>query len=147
MNKKFTWIVALVFSFVLNQTAFADSSACREGFKSMIQSLKLDDTQKEKIKPIMEQLKTSMKTSWTQMKSLESQLKQQVTSATMDQNTVNSLVDQKTKLIGDMIKAKITAKNQIYNLLNDQQKSQLQEKMKNFEEKMAAKYKECHEED
>jgi Spy/CpxP family protein refolding chaperone len=147
MNKKFIWMVALAFSFQLNQAAFAHSSACGEGFKSMIESLKLDDTQKEKIKPIMEQLKTSMKASWTQMKDLESKLKQQVTSANMDQNTVNGLVDQKTKLIGDMIKAKMTAKNQIYNLLNDQQKSQLQAKMKDLEEKMAAKYKECHEDD
>lgn len=147
MYKKLIWIAVFAFSFILNQAVFADSSMCGERFKTMIHSLKLDETQKEKIKPILEQLKSTMKNSWTQMQDLEKQLNEQVTSANMDQNTVNGLVDQKTKLIGDMIKAKITAKNQIINLLNSQQKTQLQTMMKNVEEKMAAKYKECHEED
>ncbi|CDZ75776.1 periplasmic protein [Legionella massiliensis] len=146
MYKKLMWMFALTFSFILSQSAFAGSH-CHGGFKSMIESLKLDDTQKEKVKPILEQLKTTMKASWTQMKGLETQISQQVTSATMDQNAVNALVDQKTKLIGDMIKAKIAAKNQIYNLLNDQQKATLQAKMKDFEEKMAAKFKDCHDDD
>ena len=40
----------------------------------------------------------------------------------MNQAKVNDQVDKQTKLIGDMIKAKITAKNQIFSILNPKQK-------------------------
>lgn len=145
MYKKIMWIVAVAFSFILSQSAFADSS-CGEGLKSMVESLKLDDNQKAKIKPILEQLRTTMKDNWTQMKDLSAQMKQQVNSAQMDESTVNSLVDKKVQLIGTMIKAKLSAKNQIMGILNDQQKSTLQSKMSQAEEKMEAKFKSCHEE-
>ena len=144
MYKKLLGIAAVAFSFALSQTSFAHSSFCGEGLSKMVESLKLDDAQKEKIKPILEQLKSTAQTTWPQMKDIRTQLDQQVTSATMDQGTVNGVVDQKTKLIGDMIKAKIAAKNQIYNVLNDQQKTTLQTMMKNAEEKMEAKLKDCH---
>lgn len=144
MYKKLIGIAAIAFSFALSQATFAHSSFCGEGLGKMVESLKLDDAQKAKIKPILEQLKTTAQNTWPQMKDLRTQLDQQVTSPTMDQSTVNGIVDQKTKLIGDMIKAKIAAKNQIYNVLNDQQKATLQTMMKNAEEKMAAKFKDCH---
>lgn len=147
MYKKLIGIVVLAFSFMLGQAAYADSSMCGEGLKKMVESLKLDATQKEKIKPILDQLKSSIQTSATQMKDVQTKIHQQVTSATMDQNTVNGLVDQKTKLIGDIIKAKITAKNQIYNILTDEQKTKLQTMMDNVEKKMEEKYKNCHDDD
>lgn len=147
MNKKILWIVAFAFSLVLSQTAVADSWGCGEGMKKMVESLKLDDAQKAKIKPILEQLKSTMKDNWTQMSGLDTQIKQQVQSANMDQSTVDGLVDQKTKLIGNMIKAKIMAKNQIANILTADQKTQLQGMMNKLEDKIAAKFKSCHEDD
>jgi periplasmic protein CpxP/Spy len=147
MYKTLIGICALAFSFVLSQSSFADSSHCKHNLKNMVESLKLDDQQKAKIKPIMDQLKTTMQNNASQMGNLRTQINQQVTAPTMDQNAVNGLVDQKTKIIGDIMKAKITAKNQIYGILNDQQKAQLADQMKKMEEKMAAKYKECHEDE
>lgn len=143
MFKKLIGIVALAFTFALSQSAFAHSS-CGEGLKNMVESLKLDPAQKEKIKPILDQLKTSIRASADQMKDLRTQMHQQVTSTTMDQGAVDGLIDKKTKLIGDMMKAKMTAKNQIFNILNDQQKTELQNKWNKVEEKWAAKFKECH---
>src|SRR5689334_18177175 len=99
MYKKLIWTVALVFSFMLAQSAFAASS-CGQGLRTMVESLKLDDSQKEKVKPILEQLRTTMKDTHSQMKDIQSKIHQQVVSPTMDQNTVTSLVDQQTKLIG-----------------------------------------------
>lgn len=112
----------------------------------MVESLKLDDSQKSKIKPVLEQLKSTIQNDAAQMKGLHDQLNQQAESANMDQSTVDSLIDKKTKLIGDMMKAKIAAKNQIYAVLTPQQKTELQNKMKKMKEKMEEKFKSCHEE-
>ncbi|MBA2710207.1 MAG: hypothetical protein H0U57_06420 [Tatlockia sp.] len=193
MFKKIIGIAALAFSFALSQSAFADSSICGEGMKKMVESLNLDSSQKEKIKPIMEQLKSTMQASVEQMKEVSNQMNQQASSgsqgssaaqgstsehgsvatqgtstdqsgsamqgsttdhsgtanhassSTMDQGSMDALVDRKTKIIGDMMKAKMAAKQQIFGILNDQQKTQFQSKMKDAEEKMIAKFKECHE--
>lgn len=144
MYKKLIGMAALAFSFALNQTAFADASMCGKGLKSMVESLNLSKDQKDKIKPILEQLKTSIKNDGKQMHDLETQINQQSSSANMDQGTVDGLIDQKTKLIGDVMKAKVAAKNQIAGILNDQQKQKLHAMMKDAEEKMMAKFKDCH---
>jgi protein CpxP len=147
MYKKIIGIFALAFAFMLSQASFADSSICGEGMKKMVESLNLDDSQKEKINPILDQLKSNLKASWSQMKDLQTKIHEQSISANMDQSAVNNLVDQKTKLIGEMIKNKLAAKNQIYNLLNDEQKKKMQTKIDNLEKKMEEKFKKCHEED
>ena len=145
MYKTFIGIVAVAFSLVFSPIASADSWGCGKGLKSMVESLKLEDAQKEKIKPILEQLEASKKDSWTQMKDLDKQLHQQFESATMDQDTVDGLVEKKVKLIGDMMKAKIAAKTQILAILNTEQKAELKNMMKKKEEKMAEKFKNCRE--
>ena len=144
MYKKIIWIVAFAFSFILSQSALADS-ACGQGLSSMVESLRLDDSQKAKIKPILDQLKTTMKDNWTQMKDLRAQMKQQANTPNADQSSLDSLVDKKVQLIGNMIKAKLAAKNQIMGILNDQQKAALQKMMLKVEEKMEAKFQGCHE--
>jgi len=147
MYKKILWTVALALSLVLSPTVFADSWGCGEGLKKMLDSIKLDDAEKTKIKPILDQLKSSIKGSSQQFKDLDKQIKQQTESTSMDQSTVNNLVDQKTKLIGDMIKAKITAKNQILAILTPEQKTKLVDMMNKLEEKITAKFKSCHDQD
>ncbi len=144
MYKKYVGIVVIAFSFAFSQVALANDRGCGEGLSKMVQSLKLDDAQKSKIQPILDQLKSSIKDNVTQMDTLDTQITQQTGSATMDQDTVNGLIDQKTKLIGDMIKAKMTAKQQISIILTDKQKTALQAKMKQLEDKIATKYKNCH---
>ncbi len=145
MFKKCLWIVALGFSLVLSQSIFANP--CKEGLKKMVESLDLDSAQKDKIKPIIEQLKASKKDNWTQMKDLDTQMHQLATAATLDQTAINALVDKKTALIGNMMKAKITATNQIYGVLTAKQKTELQSKMDKWEGKMAEKFKDCHSDD
>ncbi|TAL61384.1 MAG: hypothetical protein EPN84_08045 [Legionella sp.] len=147
MYKNLTTALAFVFTLVLSQAVFADSWGCGEGMKQMISSMKLDSAQKDKIKPILDQLKSSIRESGSQMKDLDLQINQQSVSADMDQSTVDSLVDKKAKLIGDMMKAKITAKNQIFAVLNAKQKIELQNMMQKLEEKMAKKYASCHQDD
>jgi len=45
------------------------------------------------------------------------------------------------------MKAKFKAKNEVLSILNAQQKTELQNKMKNLEIKISEKYKKCHEQD
>jgi protein CpxP len=144
MYKKCLWIVALAFSFILSQSAFADSWGCGKGMHEIVGSLKLDDAQKEKIKPILDQLKSSMKDNGVQMKELDKQLNQQVDAANVDQAKVDDLIDQKSKLIGSMMKAKIKAKIQIMPILNDKQKSEMQAMIKKMEDEISTHFKNCY---
>jgi len=144
MYKKIIQTVAFTCALVLSPVVLASAGECSKGLKHMVDSLKLDDSQKAKIKPILEQLKSTIKSDASQMKDLGQQLDQQTESTNMDQSAVDSLIDRKTKLIADMIKAKITAKNQIYSVLNLQQKTELKNKMKRMEEERKEKFKNCH---
>jgi len=144
MYKKIIQTVAFTCALVLSSVVLASAGECSKGLKHMVDSLKLDDSQKAKIKPILEQLKSTIKSDASQMKDLGQQLDQQTESTNMDQSAVDSLIDRKTKLIADMIKAKITAKNQIYSVLNLQQKTELKNKMKRMEEERKEKFKNCH---
>jgi periplasmic protein CpxP/Spy len=65
----------------------------------------------------------------------------------MDQSAVDDLVNKKATLIGDVMKAKIKAKNQIFVILTPQQRTQLHDMMQKLEDKIAEKYKNCHADD
>jgi protein CpxP len=145
MKKSLLWIVAVTFSFVLGQTAFAGH--CGEGMKRMVENFKLDATQKAKIMPILDQLKTTMQANWSQIRDLRMQINQQIQSDDMDQSTVDGLIDKKTKLMGDIMRAKINAKHQMYMLLNPQQKAAYQNMVKKLQDKMASKAESCKEQD
>ncbi|MGC1183519.1 Spy/CpxP family protein refolding chaperone [Legionella sp.] len=147
MYKKLLGTLALTCSLAISSAAFAHFGGCGEGMNKMLESIKLDDSQKQKIQPILANLKATMKQSGEQMRDLSKQINDQITSGNMDQSVVNDLIDKKTKLIGDMIKAKVMVKSQIYTLLNAQQKTELQNKMKQKEEQMVEKYKSCHNQD
>lgn len=145
MYKKYLWVIAFAFSLVVSQSVLADSWGCGEGLKSMIDSLTLEKAQKEKIKPILGKLKSDMIDNGNQMKSLDQQITLQVNAVKVDQSALDGLIDKKAKLIGDMIKAKITAEIQIFGILKAQQKIELQGMMKKLEDKISAKFKSCHE--
>lgn len=147
MYKNILWTIALVSSLIFSQAVLADSWGCGEGLKQMLTSLKLDDTQKAKINPIMDQMKTSMTDTWSQMKDLDKQIQQQVNSEKMDASALNGLVDQKAKLIGDTMKAKLNAQNQVMAILTPEQRTTIQNKLQAHEDKIAAKYKRCYKED
>ncbi len=113
MKKQLLAIAALASSLLLNQVASADSSFCKQSLSDMVKSIKLDDTEKSKIQPILDKLKTGLKSAGEQMNSLEPQIKQAVNSPNMDEGKLQGLVDQKTKLIGDVMKMRLMAENQI----------------------------------
>jgi protein CpxP len=147
MKKSLIWIIAVSFSLILGQAAFAEGNHCQDGMmKKMMEHFKLDDAQKAKAKPIIEQMKSTMQANRSQMKDLRMQINQQIMSDNMDQATVDSLIDKKTKLMGDMMKTRMSIKHQIYTLLNPQQKVAYQAMVKKWQNKMASKADSCKEE-
>lgn len=138
--------MALACSLVLGQAAYSDSM-CGKGIKKMLDTIKLDEAQKEKVKPFLEQQASTMKELGGQMQALDTKLDEQMNSAQPDQSAIDGMVDQKVKLIGQMIKTKISTKVQIFGVLNTDQRSQLQGMLKKTAEKIAEKYKECHQDD
>lgn len=146
-HKKYLLAAVFAVSLVAGQTAMANSHECGEGLSRMVDSLRIDDAQKAKIKPVLEQLKTSIKEQGSQMKDLRTQITQQVQSDTMDQATLDGLIDKKSKILGDMMKAKSNAFHQVFTMLTAEQKTKFQSMFKNMEEKMADQYKSCNEND
>lgn len=142
MIKRISWLITFFCVLAFNPVAFSNPSLCQK-LETMVQSLNLDEAQKAKIKPILAQLKTDAKAAADQMDGISSQISEQVNSAQMDQTKVNALVDKQASLIGDVMKAKIKAKNQIFSVLKPDQKTTLQNMVKKVEEKIANEFKKC----
>jgi periplasmic protein CpxP/Spy len=139
MNKKILWIAVFALSLIFGQSAFADhNGGFGEHIKKLVESLKLDPSQQAKIKTIKDQTKDKLKDTWEKMKALRQQTQEIVQADTLDESKLDNLVNQKKELIGTLIKAKITAKHQIYELLTPEQKTKFQELMKQWEEKRAS---------
>lgn len=149
MMKKIIMVALVAMSFLAAQLSFADSDMqgnnChfKERMHKMWAELKLDDAQKTKIEAIKQKMKDDMHASWQQMKALRAQMKTLVTSDKLDQSAVDKLASDKAALVSSLTKATITAKNQMYNVLNPTQKQQFQDMMQKWEEKRAAMKKEC----
>lgn len=143
--KNILGIITFVFALVLAPTVFAHG--CGAGLSNMMDSLKLDAAQKAKVQPVLDQLKASLKTSGAQMQDISSQLNQLMWATPMDQSAVDAMVDKKVQVISDMIKAKVAAKGQIFPMLTPDQQAKLKGMVKDMEDKMAAKFKNCHDGD
>lgn len=147
MYTKILGVLAVSASLMMSQSVLADSSRCTDQLRSMVVgSLKLTDSQREKIKPVLEQLKTSAKDHFTQMRDIRAKIRQQIESDTMDQATVDSLVDQKAKLVTDFTKARISARHEVFTVLTPEQKTKLKTEMQNVEDRLADRASSCQEE-
>lgn len=132
---------------VFADTATAEptkTTMCQKRMDFMAKTLQLDSTQQAKIKEIHDGAKAQMQANWQQMKGLRDQMKQLVASDKLDQDKLNTLVEQKTALMGTMMKARATMMNQVYNVLNDQQKKQFHEAMNKWDAQKKEWHKSCH---
>ncbi|RJT48298.1 periplasmic heavy metal sensor [Legionella taurinensis] len=146
MFKKLLITVIACVSFLSLQAVYANQHGncpCKGRLSEMYKELQLDANQQAQIKAIKEKNRDAMKASWQQMKELRSQLKALVTSDKLDEATLNKLTNQKAALVSSITKAKISAKNQIYNILNDKQKQQFQSMMKEWEAKKMMHKQQC----
>lgn len=143
MNRKIVGIIITCCYLVFSSNLFAHTMMCGKGLATMVQSLKLDDGQKAKVKPIMDKLLSSVKDNGTQMQDISKQLDQQIWAADANQDTINGLIDKKTALLGSMMKARISAQSQILAILNPQQKAEFKMMVDKMRAKMADQYKNC----
>ncbi|WP_131781470.1 Spy/CpxP family protein refolding chaperone [Legionella gresilensis] len=110
-----------------------DAKACNCHKKSMMemaQALQLTDAQKDQIKAIREKAKASLQSSKDQLRSIRSQIHDLITASTLDNSKLDSLISQKTAILGKMIRTKVEAKHQMYMVLNAQQQQKFQQMMK-----------------
>lgn len=148
-------LIALVLSFVMGQAAFAvtgtqsSSSAnqsstgsskttacgCGDRMREMMSSLNLNSAQQAKIKAIKDDLRKSQHANREQLRTISGQIRDLVTSDSMDDSKLTDLVNQKKELLAQMLKAKIVAKQQIYSVLTTEQKSQFKQSFKQWAEK------------
>jgi protein CpxP len=147
--KKFLWIVAVAMSLALGQTAFADSDndGCGSGMKKMVEVLDLTKEQKEKVMPMLDQLKMTIKGDWAKIKDLRQQINAQVESDKMDQATLDGLLAQKEKIMTDMMKAKVMTKHQMFMMITPEQKVKYSAMMKKWEGNMMHKMEACREQE
>lgn len=143
MLKQSLAIVLFLITYLFNPTAFASQWECGENLKALIQTLNLTPVQKEQVEPILVNLSSIVKTKAADLDVIDQKIDKQVYSGTID-DSITLEVDNKTQLIGDIIKAKLMAKKQLFALLDDKQKTLLQQKMKQLQDKFTAKYKQCH---
>lgn len=136
--------VLFTLALVTTQTALADAFGCGEGMKSMLATMKLEQAQIDKIKPVLVHFNSDVKDTANMMKPLDIQISQQGLSDKMDPKVLSDLVDKKAKLIGNMMKSKIIAQNQILAILTPEQRQQMQVMIKRLEDKIASKFKSCH---
>lgn len=101
----------------------AHGCCCKGNLHKLLHELNLDATQKAKIKAIKIKLKATLREDCKEMRSINHQIHELITSDTMDQNKLSSLVNQKKELIAQKIMAKIRAKHQMYEVLNEHQKA------------------------
>jgi protein CpxP len=130
MNKKF--IVLFSFLFALASTNSKDSKAhcgCHghHGMhEKLYKKLNLSTEQKAKIKEIRMKNHEKMHANYQQLKAVKKQLRALAHNPQLDKATLNSLTKQKTELQAKLTKNRVVMHHEIYNLLNEKQKAELQ---------------------
>ena len=96
-----------------------------QNFKHMYEKLNLTDDQKTKMHAIKSQSTSNMKENMEQLKSMHGQMMSLIHSNDMDKTKLDNLVDNMTKIKAGMMKNYAMMRNQMYNILDDKQKTQL----------------------
>lgn len=104
------------------------------GIPRMLQGIDLTEAQKTEIKELVEAQQTDkrdMKSHWE----LRKQLNQLAFNDRLDQNKLDSLINEATESHAEKLAKKAKLNNAIFNVLTAEQKQQLQQKMTEFEQK------------
>lgn len=104
------------------------------GIPRMLEGIDLSDEQKNKIKELVEAQQTDknddMKSHWE----LRKQLNQLAFTDRLDQNKLDALINQATEAHAEKLAKRAKLNNAVFNVLTDEQKQQLQQKMAAFEQ-------------
>ncbi|MCP0913451.1 MULTISPECIES: Spy/CpxP family protein refolding chaperone [Legionella] len=137
MMKQIILLPLLALSLAFSPVTFAnkgDGHCTCMHMKKMMQELNLTPEQQTKIKEIKDNAKSNMQAKREEMMSLKKQMKELVRSEKMDEAKLDQLINQKKELMASKMKAKIMMKNQIYNVLDAQQKAKFAAMMDKWEQ-------------
>jgi len=100
-----------------------------DGIPRMLQGIDLNEDQKSEIKKLVEAQQTDKRNDMKSHWELHKQLNQLAFNDRLDQNKLESIINQATESHADRLAKKVKLNNAIFNLLNSDQKQQLQQKM------------------
>lgn len=136
MSNKSICLAALALVFTLGQPVFANtisptqSKPCHcHDHKKLLNQLNLTQEQKTKIKTIKMQAQKTIKENYRQLKAIKEQINALIANEKLDEAKLDSLINQRNKIAGAMLKNRVMMKNQIYNQLTNEQKSQYKKNM------------------
>nr|WP_238147823.1 hypothetical protein [Legionella pneumophila] len=75
------------------------------------------------------QAQKSIKENYRQLKAIKEQINALIANEKLDEAKLDSLINQRNKIAGTMLKNRVMMKNQIYNQLTNEQKSQYKKNM------------------
>lgn len=155
MNKKTIWLSALAFSVLIGQNAIACDSGCSgstehklhawhmdKHFEKMVGKLDLTADQKNKIKAITDQAKTSMKPKFIEMRTISMQLNDLAKESVLNEGKMQDLITQKEKLVGEITKMRVMTRYQINQVLDAKQKVKMDKMTQEMRDKAKAKMSE-----
>ncbi|HAT6978924.1 TPA: hypothetical protein F8R96_11590 [Legionella pneumophila] len=136
MSKKSICLAALALAFTFGQPVFANTSNTTQSkpchchdHKKALNQLNLTQEQKNKIKTIKIQAQKSIKENYKQLKAIKEQINALIANEKLDEAKLDNLISQRNKIAGTMLKNRIMMKNQIYNQLTNEQKTQYKKNM------------------
>lgn len=142
MKNGILWISSLAFALLFSQSVIAmhqDSNChCRGPMMKMMMienKLNLTQEQKDKLKSFRVQNQAQLQGSREKMKTLRNEMHELVKSDKIDEAKLDSLIAQKKELMGELMKNKVMMHHQLYSILNDSQKQQLEAMRNNMQSK------------
>jgi len=98
--------------------------------QEIVKQLQLTPVQQAQIKTMHEGMETQMMALKEKMMKVNASLHALVKEPVMDETKLDTLIKEKTDLMGQFIKMKMTCKNKLYNLLTPEQKTKMDNLMK-----------------
>ena len=140
----------LVISLLAGSAAFADhdnrSWWCGDRITHMThmaKDLHLDTAQVAQLKLIQEQMRATVRNKYARMQDLRVKIQHEVATENMNPLKLDHLINQKSQLIGDFMRAKAIAQHQVYLMLNPQQKLIYEQTMNKRNAHIADQYVQC----
>ena len=122
--KKIIGLPVLVLSLAFSQSTFAHhQDQTHSCMKMIFENIKLTPEQQTKIQALKEQTRMNLKDKWQEMHALHDKMKPLIQSENFDEAKVDAVINEKTTIIGSVMKANAMTRHQIYMLLDAKQRT------------------------
>lgn len=143
MNKSLFAAFVMAMSLLMGQFAFAGGCMFNHDMKGVLSSLKLDDKQRMNIEKMVDQTKMSLQGQWVTLHNLDQKISDMVVSSNVDTTKLNSLVDERSKLMSQVMRARVDMKHQVFMMLSPEQQKMFKDIMQQKHEAFMKKVEAC----